>query len=85
MTLVEAFEQGIQRVRQPRWLNKTTYLKLDFISSDLGDSLSPWGHLYDPTQKALGYPKPQDFPIIGELSNNVYEEYVGPLDNADRI
>ena len=67
MTLIEASQKGIDKVRKAIWANPEAYMKIDIVDGKLG----PWGHLYDqPTQDALGVESPQNTLIIGDRQDD---------------
>lgn len=79
MTIDEAVENGISRVRRPMWSNPNAYVRLDLVDGGRG----PWLRLYDRTsQEAIGEPTPQVAPCFNDSLTD-YEEYTGPIDPVD--
>ena len=67
MTLSEASQQGIQKLRKPQWVTKA-YLQIDLFPNG---GHGPWGHLYDKeTQQVIGEPTPQHVLVLGDTSDN---------------
>jgi hypothetical protein len=82
MTLREAAEQGIQRLRREEW-GPTAYLRLDLVTFGSERSAGPWGHLYDRgTQEATGAETPQDVLLLG-ADAGAWLPYEGALDRTD--
>ncbi len=75
MTLNEAAQRGISRVRLPQWADPLDYLRIDLVQ---GGQRGPWAHLYSPSQSRIGATTPQTFLCFND-ANDRYEEYSGPL------
>ncbi len=85
MTVHEALDQGICRLRRSMWASPMAYMKIDIIQHTAARFLGPWFHLYDRTcQEAIGEKTPQDFLALGQHRHaDDYEAYTGPLDKDD--
>lgn len=80
MTLQEASEAGISRLRRPMWVNPSAYIKIDLLGNGM---LGPWMRLYDrETQSAIGEPTPQVAPLFRDSVSD-YQEYIGEFDALD--
>ena len=79
ISISEAVDQGIQRLRMPRWANKLDHLKLHIIGGRLG----PWVYLFAPFNKECNGRDPVPIPIW-ELDSEVkaYLSYEGPLPDS---
>lgn len=74
MTLRQAAEKGIARLRKREWADPGDYMKITLI----GELIGPWGELYAPIQEVLGHERPQRFLLIGNKDDD-WEPYEGPL------
>ena len=80
MTLKEAAEKGILRVRRPMWISDTAYLRIYPHQGWPG----AFGKLYDrATQEVIEVPCPQEVFILLDETDD-FEEYHGPVDEADK-
>jgi hypothetical protein len=82
MTIKEAVENKIYRLRRPMW-PESAYIKLAPVDEYIG----PWAYLYDrQTQSAIGEPTPQTVLVIGAAHEycNDFEPYTGLLDESDK-
>ena len=80
MTLNQAVELGISRVRRPIWANPKAYVRIDLVGKGM---IGPWLHLYDRGfQELMGDTTPQSILNTGDTTSD-YEEYTGELDKAD--
>src|SRR6185369_882346 len=60
VTLNEARQRGISRVRDPKWAHPNDYLKIQIIPNEDGTSRhGPWIKLYSPLNTVVGIPTPQ--------------------------
>lgn len=80
ISINQAAEQGIQRIRQPRWSNPTDYFKIDIIDGRAG----PWIHLFSPLNREVcDQDNPQSLLWIlgGADAADVmeFEPYDGPI------
>jgi hypothetical protein len=78
MTIQQAIQQRIPRVRQPQWANPSAYLRLPLFA-DGGHG--PWAELYDDLtqQDVLGErPGSQRVFLMFDTSEN-YEPYTGAV------
>jgi hypothetical protein len=84
MTLHEATQQGIRRVRRPCWAFPDAYLLLDLIATDNGWRRGPWVHLYERRcQESINAPTPQHLLALQDDTAD-YVAYTGELDRADK-
>ena len=85
MTLQEATEKAIERVRLPEW-NPQAYVRLDLFQLDNGTWLrGPWLHLYDRAGQCIfGMETPTDIIGVPCPDGAEYVPYEGPLDEADK-
>jgi len=84
MTIREALDNKVARIRQPHWIEEA-YLKLDLLE---GGFHGPWGHLYSRgEQQVIGEPTPQNFLVIcmNQNGENDFERYTGELDEEDKL
>lgn len=81
MTIQEAVDNGISRIRRPEWNNLLTYLKLDIIEGKLG----PWVHLYARMeQEVMNQETPTSMLCLGynTTTDTSWVAYAGPLDEG---
>ena len=81
ISLKEAAQRGVSRVRRPIWANPFDHLELDLC----GDGFhGPWAHLYAPFNLECNGRDPVDV-LSTELDWNaqIYEPYTGPLPESD--
>lgn len=79
MTLSEAAQTGIRRVRLDRWANADAYLRITIFNGYPAIN----AHLFERnTQEAIGEPTPQLISILGDEGTD-YVEYQGPLDRSE--
>jgi hypothetical protein len=85
MTLKEAAEKGIARLRLPHWAFSNAYVRQDLMPDGHGGWLvGPWLNLFSPDeQKAIGVETPQATLRLGEIDNHEFVEYTGPLAPQD--
>jgi hypothetical protein len=81
-SIKEAAERGVDRVRQPNWVNPMDHIKLDLIP---GKGIGPWLHLYSPQNKATNGRDPVDMLAIPpiDLDSKCLYAYAGPLPDSD--
>lgn len=80
MTLTEATQQGIARLRRPMWAHENAYLKLQIRNGLRG----PWAELWSrDEQQLIEAPTPQRIMMIGDQTDD-YVEYLGSIDEEDR-
>lgn len=77
----EAANQGITRLRKPIWANPFDHLKIDLPDGELG----PWVHFYSPANLSINGRDPVDIligtiltPAVG-LDSPEFKPYTGPL------
>jgi hypothetical protein len=88
MTIKEAIEQGIPRLRDPKWAQEVAYIKIDLLQINPNKpefNCGPWFHLYEPeTQKIMGEPTPQDMLFtLFDMHEAGWEAYTGPICEGD--
>lgn len=73
-----AAKKGFDKLRLPIWKNYHDHFKIDIIAGKPG----PWGHLYSPTNEAIGEKNPQDFLLVGtcDLDDKIYTRYLPTKD-----
>ena len=81
MTIQEALDQRIPRVRKPVWANPQAYLRLPLRP---GGAIGPWAELYDDLCQAEVIqvrPGSQRLcPMLPEIAgDDGYERYTGPV------
>jgi hypothetical protein len=76
MTINEALEKGIERVRNPIWSNPNAYLKISNM----------WCFLFDDiNQKALDMPVGSQSMLKFQCGNdNYWEEYTGEISSEEQ-
>lgn len=84
LSIEEAVQAGIARVRDPQWANPEAYMLLHLVDGKMG----PWILAFDrTTQEAIGQPTPQRIGVWHPwLHTNVkgVVAYTGPRDREDR-
>jgi hypothetical protein len=81
ISLHEAGQRGIERVRKPIWANPMDHLKIDLVPGGIG----PWLHLWCPFNKQCNGKDPQSFlGLLGGADYNCKEwlPYTGPLPDS---
>ena len=84
ISLAQASECGIKRVRNPIWANKFDHIEIDIINGKVG----PWLHLYCPFNLQCNGKDPVNFlwitgPIKIDINAIEFEAYIGPLPDSD--
>lgn len=80
ISIAQAAEKGIARLRKPVWANQMDHLKIDIINGIPG----PWLHLHSPFNKELTGSDPVDVLGIGSDYNaKEFEPYTGPLPDSE--
>ena len=84
ISLYEAAERGIERVRQPNWANPFDHLKIDIVDGKPG----PWLHLFAPFNIECNGRDPVDFlwmfgPMNADPDAKCFEPYTGPMPDSD--
>jgi hypothetical protein len=83
MTLNEAIEQKIERVRRPEW-NGMAYMKIPYVN-DRGEVFAGvWYELYDPPgQYGMGNPENEPIQLcaleMDHADDDVWEEHKGQI------
>jgi len=76
ISINEAVQQGIMRLRMPRWAFPEDHIELSIVNGLLG----PWVKLWSPGNEIIGEPNPKDILWVGQNNNEqIYEPYEGPL------
>ena len=79
MTIQEALDRRIPRIRRPRWAHKDTYLRLPLLPDG---EYGPWAELYGITEQvAIGIPVGSQTICVllpDVVSEKGYEIYKGP-------
>ena len=80
ISIAQAAERGIERVRKPNWAHPFDHFKIDIIDGKPG----PWLHLYAPFNQICSGHDPVDFIwATGALKTDInavaLEPYTGPL------
>ena len=81
ISIVEAAKRGIERLRNPRWLDPLDHLKIDIINGEPG----PWAHIWAPFNKECNGRDPVDMLIVqlGDINEPALVPYTGPLPDSD--
>lgn len=80
ISIREAAQQGIERVRNPIWSIPMDHLKIDIIDGGAG----PWTHLFSPFNKECNGVDPFDIPFVGmDYDSQEYEPYTGPVADSE--
>lgn len=80
ISIAQAAEKGIERLRKPIWANQMDHLKIDIIKGMAG----PWLHLYCPFNKECNGRDPVDTLGLGmDYDAEEFEPYTGPLPDSD--
>jgi len=82
MTIKEAIEQRIPRIRKPIWGYPNAYLRLTYTNNDV----NIWTQLYSrDEQEAANLPTPQEVLITSlyDKNDNDYILYEGEIDKDD--
>lgn len=85
LTLAEAATKGIDRLRQPQWINPMDHIKIDLIGGATGPfKLGPWVHLWCPSNMECNKRDPVDI-LIFHVGTDKAEwlPYTGPLEDSD--
>lgn len=82
ISIQEAAEQGIDRLRRPEWACKFDHVKIDIIDGHTG----PWLHLFSPANVAINGRDPANSLVTswgtGALDAQVFVPYNGPLPDS---
>ena len=80
ISIAQAAEKGIERLRKPIWANQMDHLKIDIIKGMAG----PWLHLYCPFNKECNGRDPVDTLGLGmDYDAKEFEPYTGPLPDSN--
>lgn len=80
ISLKEAAERGIERVRKPQWVTPEDHVKIDIINGNLG----PWLHLWCPFNTECNGRDPVD--VLAHQSDIGLREWVaynGPHSDSE--
>lgn len=76
----QAAQQGVDRIRRPIWAHTMDHLKIDIIDGRPG----PWLHLYCPLNHACNGRDPVNTLGVGtNYDLEEFEVYSGPLPDSD--
>lgn len=86
ISINQAVDLGIDRLRKPMWANKCDHLKIDILDGELG----PWIHIYSPSNELVNGRDPVSIlrgsssfvPIAGQDACE-FELYEGPLPGSE--
>jgi len=82
LSINEAVNQGIDRIRKAIWRHPMDHFKLDFYDGGKG----PWGHLYSPMNKGCNGRDPVDILIMmfegEEMDTKEWLPYEGALPDS---
>lgn len=78
LSISQAAQRGIERVRLPRWANPLDHIKIDLVPGGVG----PWLHLYAPFNKECNGRDPVSFlwmigPMKTDIEEVAFEPYTG--------
>lgn len=84
ISIREAAERGIERLRMPNWADPMDHVMIDIIDGKPG----PWLHLFCPINKECNGRDPVDIlwpiaPMGMDVEAEGFEPYTGPLPNSD--
>lgn len=84
ISIADAAQAGIQRVRLPYWSCKMDHIKIDIIDNKPG----PWLHLWCPYNKECNDRDPVDMlwmigPTPMDIHKAEFEIYTGPLPDSE--
>ena len=80
MSLNDAALWGIERVRNPKWLNPLDHIKLHVSYGSLG----PWLYLWAPANTMCNGRDPVELLFLSlDLDEAAYEPYTGPLPDTE--
>jgi hypothetical protein len=76
ISIMQAAELGVERLRQPNWANPLDHIKIDIFDGKPG----PWVHLYSPFNTECNGRDPVDI-IITQFNCDTpaLQRYFGPL------
>lgn len=81
MTIREALERRIPRVRKPIWKSDQCYLRLPLLE----DGWGPWAELYDDIVQPLIEVEPgQKLLVLQVLDDDGYVVYDGPISGHEQ-
>lgn len=70
ISINEAIDNDVTRIRMPKWANREDHLRLTIIDGKLG----PWIELHSPLNEVLGEENPQQLLVTGfDLDDPIYE------------
>lgn len=86
ISISDATEQGIERIRKPNWSDSLDHIKLDLMNGKRG----PWVHLYAPFNKECNGSDPVDMlfgvhPMLpfGCEHSKEFVQYTGPMPDSE--
>lgn len=79
ISIRDAAAKGIERLRQPQWVNPMDHIKIDLVKGILG----PWVHLWCPFNTECNKRDPVDMLLwqVG-LDDAEWLPYTGPLEDS---
>jgi hypothetical protein len=81
ISIKEAAELGIERLRKPGWKDPLDHLKITILRDN---TAGPWTHLYSPSNEAVNGRDPVSLlAIIIGYTVKEYLEYTGPLPDSE--
>jgi hypothetical protein len=80
ISILEAAELGVQRLRKPVWANPLDHLQIDIVDGRPG----PWLHIWCPFNKECNGRDPVDMIAYTQnLGMREFEPYAGPLPDSE--
>lgn len=82
ISIRQAAAAGIERLREPQWVNSLDHLKIDIVNGRPG----PWLHLFSPLNKAINGRDPFDFLALKpqvDVDLEEFEPYTGPTSDSE--
>jgi hypothetical protein len=83
----EAVERGIDRLRLPKWADPFDHVKIDIIEVGGKKGYGPWMHLYAPFNQECNGSDPVDMLLLANLKFDPdakeYLPYTGPLPDSE--
>lgn len=81
ISISEAAERGIDRVREPQWADPLDHIKIDLLGNG---KMGPWIHLYSPFNQECNGHDPEDMLFINfDCQSKYYVPYDGALPDSE--
>ena len=81
ISINEALEGGIDRLRKQIWAQPEDHIKIDIITPG---KLGPWIHLYSPFNEECNGRDPVSILFVEfDLDEKLYQPYTGPLPGSN--